>query len=529
MLECPAGTPIALVNLTASPATTFTLDPVPNLPLNTACRLRIVANQITDVDTIDPPDTPAADVTVPFTTSACQTITVSPDVVPGGTINVAYAPVTFTQTGGTVPVTWSLTAGALPAGLTLSAAGVLEGTPTASGPFAFTVTATDANACTGSVPLSLSILTAPNVAPSFTPGADQTALEDAGPQSVAWATNISPGPAIESGQVVTFVVTNTTNPALFGTLPAISSTGTLTYTPAPNANGTATITVELRDNGGTAGGGVDTSAPASFTITVTPVNDAPSFTVGPNHTVPEDAGPQTVAGWATAISAGPGEAATQTVAFTVTADTPALFSTPPAVSPGGDLTYTPAPNAFGTATVTLLAQDTGGTLNGGVDTSASQSFTISVTPVNDPPTAVPDLPTTTEDTVLTVPAPGVLANDLDPDVGDARVVIAVNGVPANVGTTIPLTGGVRLTLNADGSYTIDPTGIALFQELNDGQVAVAAFTYTLQDGGGLTSTAFGTITITGVNDVPTVDLDLDDDGGTPPTTGQNYAISLHGR
>ena len=144
------------------------------------------------------------------------------------------------------------------------------------------MTATDANACTGSVPLSLSILTGPNVAPSFTPGADQTALEDAGPQSVAWATNISPGPAIESGQVVTFQVTGNTNAALFSAAPAISSTGTLTYTPAPNANGTATITLELQDNGGTADGGVDTSAPVSFTITVTPVNDAPSFTVGPN-------------------------------------------------------------------------------------------------------------------------------------------------------------------------------------------------------------------------------------------------------
>ena len=54
----------------------------------------------------------------------------------------------------------------------------------------------------------------------------------------------------------------------------------LTYTAAPNATGTATITVALQDNGGTANGGVDTSAPQTFTITVTPVNDAPVFTAG---------------------------------------------------------------------------------------------------------------------------------------------------------------------------------------------------------------------------------------------------------
>ena len=93
--------------------------------------------------------------------------------------------------------------------MTLSAAGLLAGVPTASGPFSFTVTATDANSCTGSVPLSLSILAGPNQAPSFTPGANQTVLEDAGPQSTPWATAISPGPPHEAGQIVTFVVTGT--------------------------------------------------------------------------------------------------------------------------------------------------------------------------------------------------------------------------------------------------------------------------------------------------------------------------------
>ena len=52
----------------------------------------------------------------------------------------------------------------------------------------------------------------------------------------------------------------------------------LTFTPAANAFGTATITLRLEDNGGTANGGVDTSAPQTFVITVTDVNDAPSFT-----------------------------------------------------------------------------------------------------------------------------------------------------------------------------------------------------------------------------------------------------------
>src|SRR5690242_21193434 len=52
---------------------------------------------------------------------------------------------------------------------------------------------------------------------------------------------------------------------------------------------------------------LDTSAPQTFTITVTAVNDAPSFTKGANQTKLEDAGGQTVTGWATTISAGPAD------------------------------------------------------------------------------------------------------------------------------------------------------------------------------------------------------------------------------
>src|SRR5690606_32451227 len=57
--------------------------------------------------------------------------------------------------------------------------------------------------------------------------------------------------------------------------PAISANGTLTFTPAPNENGSASIGVKITDNGGTANGGQNESAVQTFTITVTPVPDAP--------------------------------------------------------------------------------------------------------------------------------------------------------------------------------------------------------------------------------------------------------------
>ncbi|HET6892524.1 MAG TPA: Ig-like domain-containing protein, partial [Pyrinomonadaceae bacterium] len=226
-----------------------------------------------------------------------------------------------------------------------------------------------------------------NDAPSFTKGLNQTINEDAGPQVVSnWATNLSAGPSDESAQTLNFQVTNNTNAGLFSSAPAISSTGTLTYTPAANANGSATITIVLKDNGGMANGGADTSAAQSFTITVNPVNDAPSFTDGPDQSVNEDSGPRTVPNWATNISAGPPDESGQTLTFEITTNTnPALFSSAPAINSAGMLTFTPAPNANGSATILIVLKDNGGVANGGQDTSGFRNLFISVTPANDAP------------------------------------------------------------------------------------------------------------------------------------------------
>ncbi|MBC9784636.1 tandem-95 repeat protein [Heliobacterium chlorum] len=225
-----------------------------------------------------------------------------------------------------------------------------------------------------------------NDAPSFTKGPDPTVNEDCGPQSIAnWAGNLSKGPVDEVNQTLTFAVVSNTNPSLFSTAPSISSNGTLSFTPAANASGTATIEIKLTDNGGTANGGINQSPIQTFTITVIGVNDRPSFTKGGNQSVKEDAGLQTLLGWATAISPGPSNESAQSVTFSVTNDNHSLFSLQPAITPTGTLTYTPAENKSGTATVTVKLVDDGGTANGGTDTSVGQTFTITITPINDPP------------------------------------------------------------------------------------------------------------------------------------------------
>src|SRR5215471_7546928 len=112
----------------------------------------------------------------------------------------------------------------------------------------------------------------------------------------------------------------------------------------------------------------------------------------------------------------------------------------PAVSPAGVLTYTPATNAFGSATITITLKDNGGTANGGVDTSAPQTFTITVVAVDIPPVAVNDTATVTEDDPATTI--NVLANDTDVDGGPKSIVSVTqpaNGTVVNNGTDVSYT------------------------------------------------------------------------------------------
>src|SRR6185369_7055249 len=72
--------------------------------------------------------------------------------------------------------------------------------------------------------------------------------------------------------------------------------GRLTFSPAANANGSpyATFTFQVRDDGGTANGGVDLDpSPNTLTITVTAVNDAPVGAGDSLGSVAEDSGART--------------------------------------------------------------------------------------------------------------------------------------------------------------------------------------------------------------------------------------------
>jgi hypothetical protein len=249
-------------------------------------------------------------------------------------------------------------------------------------------------------------------------------------------------------------------------------------------NGSATVTVILHDNGGTLNNGHDTSASQQFTITVTAVNDVPSFTKGANQTALEDGGIQIVDGWATALSKGPPDESGQTLNFIVTNDKNALFAVQPVVAATGSLIYTPAADMNGSAIVTVSIHDNGGTANGGVDTSAPQTFTITITPVAD---IVPDAVTTLEDTTITFNAiTGTNGASADNFEHAGRAISAVTQG----------THGATVTFLANGSITYTPLA-----DYNGTDV----FTYTVTSPPGMTppvtETANVTVTVTPVADI----------------------------
>ena len=98
---------------------------------------------------------------------------------------------------------------------------------------------------------------------------------------------------------------------------------------------------------------------------------------------------------------------------------------------------------------------------------------------------------TDEDTILPVPAPGVLAND-------SGTGLSVTGFDA----TSPQ--GATININPDGSATYDPTGAPALQALDDGDSVVDSFTYTVTDFSFTETTANINVTVSGVNDDPVV-------------------------
>ena len=141
------------------------------------------------------------------------------------------------------------------------------------------------------------------------------------------------------------------------------------------------------------------------------------------------------------------------------------------------LYFVPDANWNGSTSFGFVARDT----LGGTDATAATA-TLTVTPVNDAPVAVGESYTLAEDGTLTLPAPGVLANDSDVD-GDTLQAAAL---------TLP---SHAATFNFTTAGNIVYTPVANF-------VGTDSFTYLATDGALGSTIVTVTITVTAVNDAP---------------------------
>jgi|GEM_PF-2294659 len=154
--------------------------------------------------------------------------------------------------------------------------------------------------------------------------------------------------------------------------------------------------------------------------------------------------------------------------------------------------------------------------NGGTDTA---TLTVTVTGVNEAPTAVDDTAATDEETTISRGASNgvVQSNDVDVDHASSSLAVAlVDGSGTNVGATVTGSDGGRFTVEADGAYSFDPNGA--FEDLAIGESETTAVTYTVEDGEGATDTATLSVTVAGVNDAPTA---VDDTAMTDEDTSIN--------
>jgi len=276
---------------------------------------------------------------------------------------------------------------------------------------------------------------------------------------------------------------------------AVIDTNRVVYTPSPDAHGEDTFTYVVSD-----GWFTDT---AGVTVTVNPIEDAPTLDAIADRTIPEDAPTQTML--LSGITSGaPNEAQTLSLVAQTVVN--------PDVVPHPVVTYT-SPNTDGVLGVTPLADQFGSakievTVSDGIS-QTTRSFWITVDPVNDPP-------------LFTLPAGLTLSEDA------GLQTVTMTGVdygPTNENTQRPALAFTAISTNPDvvpqpditydngpGQYT---SGSLSFAPVAD-TYGVSTIVVTLTDG--LSETVHTLpVTVTPVNDPPTLDplppLSIDEDSG----------------
>ena len=333
--------------------------------------------------------------------------------------------------------------------LGLNANGAISYVPTTgySGPDSFTYKANDGALDSNTVTVSLTV-TPTNAAPVAV--ADSYATPKNTTLTVAAPGVLGNDTDADGDTLSSILVANVSH----GTL-TLGANGSISYVPTAGYFGPDSFTYKAND------GALDSNT-VTVSLTVTGTNSAPvavndSYSTAKNTTLtvaaPGVLGNDTDAD---------GNALTAALVANVAHGTLTLGA-------NGSISYVPTAGYSGPDSFTYQAND--GTIN-----SNTATVSLTVTATNGAPVAVADSYSTPKNTSLVVAAPGVLANDTDPD-----------GNPLTAAVVATVSHGT-LTLAAAGGFTYAPT---------TGYIGADSFTYRANDGSLNSNTVTVSLTVTG--------------------------------
>jgi VCBS repeat-containing protein len=241
------------------------------------------------------------------------------------------------------------------------------------------------------------------------------------------------------------------------------------FTPAANYHGAASFKYTVSD-----GRGGSAVAVASFTVT--PVEDAPVIVAPAAASTAED----TATNGHIVASDADGDALTYAVKTGAGAQHGTVT-----IDAAGNWIYTPAANYNGGDSFTVVVSDG--------DETAEAVVNLTVTPVNDAPTAVNDTGVAGENDSKLF---DLVANDTDVEAGPLSLS----------GFDVTNVSGISLTPQAaESAFSIDGGKLAfdpgsLFDGLDDGETATVTLSYAVQDAQGASSQGQFTLTVTGADE-----------------------------
>jgi len=424
--------------LTASDTFTLTVNAV-----NDAPTISDIANQTINQDTSVGP--------LNFTIGDPETAAASL-IVSGSSLNPSLVPnanLVFTGSGANRAVT--VTPGVGQTGAATITVTVSDGALVATDTFTLTVNVV-------------------NTPPTISDIADQTINEDASTGAVGFTVGDS---ATAAGSLI--VSGSSSNPSLVPNASIVfggsGANRTVTATPAANQFGIATITVTVSDG--------SLTASDTFLLTVNAVNDTPTISDIANQTINQNTSTSPLA-----FTVGDPETGAASLVVTGSSSDPALVPNANLVFGGSGanrtVTVTPATGQTGAAIITVTVSD--GTL------TASDTFTLTVNTVNNPPTISDIASQSIAEDGSTGPI-GFTVGDAETAAG-SLLVSPSSSNPALVPNANLILGGS----GANRSITVTPL-------IN--QSGSATITVIVSDGA-LTASDTFTLTVNAVNDAPTI-------------------------